>query len=280
MVIDPLSVFLDGIKNKNTRSGYKTDISQFLNFYDAALEKLEYSDIEKYVEHLKHQNLKAQTMNRKLTALKKYLRHLNIGVYDEIECVKVQQKQWLEEAKTITSSEYRRLLNQAEQANDLFAVAVITTLASTGCRVSELISIKGTAYRSGETEIIGKGNKARWLFVSQEAIEAIDLYRKKRGHKDNDFIFINDKNAKPVARQKINEVLSVYGGKARIKKTKTHPHAFRHMVGMTLVESDMPIDRVATILGHNNINTTMIYTKISKTDLKTEMQSKLRKAYG
>lgn len=246
---------------KNTLDGYTTDLKQFGLYNSKDLEKINGGDIEAYINHLLGKGYKPKTINRKLVSLKKYLVYLNAhkglknNVSAYIEGIKVQDNQYLDEAKVINNSEYKRILNQAKLENDYKAVAIMVTLAHTGVRVSELIQIKGTQYKSGDLTVRGKGRKFRNVSISSEVIEAIDDYRRHRKHTESDYVFINDQNNNVISRQEINKIISHYGGKARIKKTKTHPHAFRHMVGFTLTHSGLAIQEVANVLGHGNVNT-------------------------
>jgi len=271
---------------KNTLEGYKTDLKQFDSYNTKALESLDSDDIEAYIAYLLSKGYKAKTINRKLVSLKKYLLYLNAAgklknnVAAYIEGIKLQDEQYLDEERVINSNEYKRLLNQAEIAKDLRAVALIVTLAHTGMRISEVIQLKGAQYKTGEVTVRAKGRKFRNVMITNEAIEAINNYRKERKHSNDDYIFINVRNSNQISRQEANKIISFYGGKARIKKTKTHPHAFRHLAGYTLTKAGLPIDQVATMLGHGNINTTKIYSKESKSELKRKSENAFAKAYA
>lgn len=279
--------YLQTIKNKNTRQSHQAGLKTFFNWFKGNLDDCTFETFEAYKDYLINQNYKAQSINLKLIAIKKYMKFLHIEnkiqnkAFEKIELIKINQKQWLDEATSITANEYKRLLAQAEKANDLQAIAIMKTLACTGCRVSELIKMKGLEYKNGDYEIkLGKGGKSRIVFVNNEAIEAINDYRRKRGHEENDYIFMNKFNRNHIARQEVNKLISKYGGLAKIKKTKTHPHAFRHMVGFNLIAQGVPIDQVSKYLGHTNVNTTAIYTKVTKSDLKLKIENAFNRAWG
>lgn len=284
-VLDGLEDFLNDSRKKlseNTLQGYQIDIKQFSEFYTGDLNALKTKDIERYQKYLE-KTYKPKTTNRKLFSLKKYLMHLNKKAYIEntayleIEAVKIQDEGFLDENRVVNNNECKRLINKAKEHQDKRAVAIMTTLAFTGLRVSELLSLECFDYRTGEIIITGKGAKKRVVFIADEVIQAIDEYVAERGHKKGDYIFINQRNKNQMPRQRINEIISHYGGQAKILKSKTHPHAFRHMVGVTLIKK-MPIEEVRAMLGHSNITTTQIYTKPSGTELKRKSQSALREA--
>ena len=278
-----LDEFLEAKNNlvKNTLSSYKTDLKQFSMFYKKDISELDSEDIESYITYLLGKGFKAKTINRKLTSLRKYIEYLNgsnkldnkVSLY--IEGIKVQEDYFIDPDKIININEFNRIAAQAKKANDKRALAIIYTLGYTGVRVMELLQFHAFQYRNGEVTVRGKGRKFRNIPIAEEVIYYIDEYVKERKHKSGDFIFINERNNNVMPRQEINKIIKNYAGQARIKKTKAYPHAFRHLFCLTL-SKDMPLDEVAALAGHSNINTTRIYTKRTKEELKRSLKNSLK----
>ncbi|MCG8541233.1 MAG: tyrosine-type recombinase/integrase [Clostridia bacterium] len=278
-----LDEFLEAKNNlvKNTLSSYKTDLKQFSMFYKKDISKLDSEDIESYITYLLSKGFKAKTINRKLTSIRRYVEYLNgnnkienrISLY--IEGIRVQEEYFIEPDKIINISEFNRIVTQVKKVNDKRALAILYTLAFTGVRVSELLQLHTFQYRTGEITVRGKGRKFRNIPIGEEAIYYIDEYTKQRRHKAGEPIFINERNNNVMSRQEINKIIKHYAGQARIKKTKAYPHAFRHLFCLTL-SKDMPLDEVAALAGHSNINTTRIYTKRTKEELKRSLKNSLK----
>ncbi|WP_432408547.1 tyrosine-type recombinase/integrase [Wukongibacter sp. M2B1] len=283
MNLEHLDEFLEAKNNlvKNTLSSYKTDLKQFSMFYKKDISELDSEDIESYITYLLGKGFKAKTINRKLTSLRRYVEYLNgsnklenkVALY--IEGIKVQEDYYIDPDKIININEFNRIAAQAKKANDKRAIAIIYTLGYTGVRVSELLQLHTFQYKTGEVTVRGKGRKFRNVPIAEELIYHIDEYVKERRHKAGEPIFMNERNNKVMSRQEINKIIKRYAGQARIKKTKVYPHAFRHLFCLTL-SKDMPLDEVAALVGHSNINTTRIYTKRTKEELKRSLKNSLK----
>lgn len=171
--------------------------------------------------------------------------------------------------------------------------AIVETLASTWCRVSELVGIRIDAIEGNKILVKGKGAKERYCFLNARAKLAIQVYLAER--KDtNPYLF-------PKARYTVNAAEKYTKGKHRgeawnwymdpemvdekdpsdkgtvesiIRKigkragvTNCHPHRFRRTGATLALRSGMPIQTVSKLLGHNSIETTQIYLDVSDDEL-------------
>ncbi|SHK46395.1 tyrosine-type recombinase/integrase [Tepidibacter formicigenes] len=261
-------------KSKHTVSYYITDIKQFdrfIKFKD--IEEIKNIDIEEYKSNLLcEKSLKPKTINRKLLSFKKYLEWINENEKIDlikilkIKLIKIQRQDYLEEMLEI--SDFERLVRMAEREKDTRAIAIFNTLYLTGMRVSELLQLKVSDITNDYITIIGKGEKSRDIFVIDELKEYLKDYIRDRKPPIGGFLFINQNNNNVMSRQSVDDLIKKYAGIAKVKLTKAHAHNFRHLAGLRMIEEGLTIDEVADVLGHGNINTTRIYTRKTKKELR------------
>lgn len=150
--------------------------------------------------------------------------------------------------------------------------AVFEMLYSSGCRVSELVSIKISDFAGNYSSVIvkGKGSKYRKVFFEDDAQNALKLYLKDRNLRfpnlNEDILFLNQKG-KPLTTQGVWYILNRYSG---AEGTGRHisPHTFRHTFATALLTNGADIRLVQEMLGHSSISTTQRYTHITTERLK------------
>ena len=144
--------------------------------------------------------------------------------------------------------------------------AIVTFLLSTGCRISEVCGLNrgDIDFRNLECTVLGKGNKERTVYLND--IAAMQLSEYLNGRHDNcDALFIGkgtDRLHPGGIRKRLNELAE----KAGVQNV--HPHRFRRTLATNLITHGMPIQEVASILGHENIDTTMTYVYLDKMGVK------------
>lgn len=152
--------------------------------------------------------------------------------------------------------------------NDLKRLALINFLYSTGCRVSEVcsVNIKDLDFNNKQVIVLGKGNKERKVYLTEEACESLQKYLTTR--KDgNEALFINSQKNR-IAPGGIRWILHDIENKTGIENI--HPHKFRRTLATNLLDNGMAIQDVSKILGHANIGITQQY--YYHTDKKVEQE--------
>jgi len=141
--------------------------------------------------------------------------------------------------------------------------AIIETLYATGVRVSELLNIREVDIK-WETKLIwirkGKGCKERYVLFTTECAERLKAYLATR-NEESPYLFCN-KRGKHLSQTWVQTVLKSYAHNANLV-SKVTPHTLRHTFAAHLAEKDMPHCYIQELLGHADINTTRIYTKLS-----------------
>ena len=155
--------------------------------------------------------------------------------------------------------------DHAENSRDL---AMIDLLASTGMRVGELVQLnrEDIDFENRECIVFGKGDKERKVYFDARAKIHLQNYLAERSD-DDPALFVT--LLKPYDRLKISGVeirLRELGRKLNIPKV--HPHKFRRTLATMAIDKGMPIEQVQHLLGHQSIDTTMVYAQVSQSNVK------------
>ena len=145
--------------------------------------------------------------------------------------------------------------------------AMLYFLLSTGCRISEICGLnkEDIDFQALECTVLGKGNKERTVFIDD--ITAMMLKRYIAGRKDSSDALFTGKGSDRMTPGGVRFRLKTIAEKAGVQNV--HPHRFRRTLATSLIDRGMPIQEVASILGHDNINTTMTYVYINKENVKS-----------
>lgn len=165
--------------------------------------------------------------------------------------------------KPYTAMDIEKLKECCESSRDK---AIISILLSTGCRISEICSLNRSDVDLVNKEIIvlGKGNKERTVFIDDVTVMMLQRYLDDRND-DCEALFIG-KGTERLKPGGIRKLLHNVADKAGVEDT--HPHRFRRTLATNLIDHGMPIQEVASILGHEKLDTTMKYVYLSKNNVK------------
>ena len=269
---------------------YRIDLTQFAALFESEAEPLTKACISQYIQAL-HQQYKPKTAKRKIACLRAFVNYLE---FDEqidinpIDKIRLEFREPITLPKSLPLKTIGRLLRAAHQAVDakqsefqrkmrMRNVAVLELLFATGLRVSELCSLrpKDIDLKSGFVKVWGKGAKERIVFISNvEALAALRQYESafSRQIKSTGWFFIN-RLGKRLMEQSVREMIDSYATLAKISEHVT-PHMIRHSFATLMLEEDVDIRYIQSILGHSSITTTQIYTHISLNKQKSIMQKK------
>lgn len=255
---------------------------------DFEVEKIDESIIRNFRLYISNQyknphkgDLKRQTQNYFLVALRSFLRFLIKKKYavippEVIELGKMQDRT----IKFLLPDELERLFSAIDitETQGLRDRAILELLFSTGLRVSELAGLNRDQINldAGEFGVIGKGGKARVVFLSKKAIEALDNYTKQRTDPYRPLFIrysgpkaeegLTDEKSRLSVRS-IERMIDKYRKKAGIL-FRIGPHVLRHSYATDLLQHGADLRSVQEMLGHKNISTTQIYTHVTNLRLK------------
>lgn len=260
------NIEVKGIRSISTVRNYKMYLYKFLDFTgNIALADLNIETVDRWHKHLLDKGLSQKTCGFYLIGIRSFLKWMvqrNIKppiLSEQIEVPKTHRI-----LKDIPSvDEIRRLLVAANLRfkKNWRDRAILEMLISSGLRVSELISIKTDEvdFTNNRITIVGKGEKERLVFFSQNASDLIRKYLENRKH-DSPFLFTQRKNgnSNPVTPRLIQRVIKKYSKMAGIK-TNIYPHLLRHFYACYLLEKGVDLFSIKELLGHSSIQTTNIY---------------------
>lgn len=140
--------------------------------------------------------------------------------------------------------------------------AMVALFYATGMRVSELVGLNKAHIRWEERRItvLGKGNKKREVPVSPTALNALKRYLQTRTD-DNPAVFVNG-TGKRISKRTVQRYISNAGKRANITRIPVSCHKLRHSFATHFVNNGMSIDKIKKWMGHESINTTMIYAEL------------------
>jgi site-specific recombinase XerD len=145
--------------------------------------------------------------------------------------------------------------------------ALIEMLLSTGVRVSELTSMKVEDVNMSDLSVHvvhGKGAKERMTYMTPVAAKHLLAYLHSR-KEDSDVLFCNMYHER-LRSGGVNRILNTIGKRAGVENV--HPHRFRRTFATNLARRGMEIQEIQKLLGHSNINTTMIYVSTDDTKVR------------
>ena len=260
-----------GGRSEKTMQKYALDIRNMLQFFDGKdLKEITTNEIRYYLawykENRKVTNTTLENMRLTFVALFGWLENEDYIAKSPMRKIPPIKKDTQPE-KAFTQDEIEKLKFGAENIRDK---AIITFLASTCCRVSELCgaNIADVDFQKREVLVHGKGNKDRIVYLDEIANYYLKEYLNSRKDR-NEALFITSKGAiERVKKNSIERLFARLGKKTGIENV--HPHRFRSSQITNLLRKGMSIQLVQNLAGHSQINTTERYNKLDRTLVKNE----------
>lgn len=260
-----------------TIEAYLRDVAEYLDFFSFDdISEILYYDALEFLSYLYDCGLAKSSQARKISSLKVFYRfllqqkYITDNFFSKIELPKKEQK-------LVDIIEYDTLIKFLDSFGsstlDLRNKAIFELLYAAGLRVSELVGIKVADLQlNGLTlQVLGKGDKYRQVYFNEITKESLEAYLKKGRpellqNKQSEYLFIN-KNGEHLTQRGIQFILKDKWQKV-IEYQNINPHQFRHTFATHLLENGMDLRILQELLGHENLSTTQVYTKVSKKRLK------------
>ncbi len=147
---------------------------------------------------------------------------------------------------------------------------ILVLFLNCGLRVSELVALNLDSIQEDSLKVVGKGNKERVLYLNPACKDAIDAYlnvRLKPNDADKHALFIS-RNRNRINVQTVKWLVKKYLTAAGLDTTKLSTHKLRHTAATLMYQNGVDIRTLQTVLGHEQVNTTMIYTHIENQDVR------------
>jgi len=302
--------YLAGVRSLSPRtvSSYRHDLQLFDDFLEVTPLEASVTEIRLFMARLGSEQYEPSSMNRLLASIRGFYRYaVHFSLRKDNPAISVRNLKtpkklpsflFPDEAQSFCASPVQG--NKAGQDNPCAGVAsaagsanavaaantialwplrdtaLLTLMYSTGCRVSEIASIRMQDFTSDFSSAIvrGKGNKERKVFLSKDAKKTLSDYLPERESKlahmqERDFsqkyLFISQRG-NPLSVRGIQYIVSRYSDGTL--KRHLSPHALRHTFATTLVTRGADIRIVQELLGHSSISTTQRYTHVTEERIK------------
>ena len=259
---------VEGCSDK-TLHYYETSISNALTSINKPVKQITTDDLRLYLDTYQQRNnagkVTIDNVRRVLSSFFSWLEDEDYILKSPVRRIhKVKTGKTVKETYSDEALEIMR--DHAENIRDL---AMIDLLASTGMRVGELVQLNrgDIDFENRECIVFGKGDKERKVYFDARAKIHLQNYLTERAD-DNPALFVT--LLSPFNRLKISGVeirLRELGRKLNIPKV--HPHKFRRTLATMAIDKGMPIEQVQHLLGHQSIDTTMVYAQVSQSNVKT-----------
>jgi integrase/recombinase XerC len=285
---EPYSIhdFLDYLRfqkrySENTIISYQNDLNSFFEFlfleYKITdLKEITASIVRTWLASLKENKCSSKTVNRKISSLKSFfkyqlkIKNLSISPVAAIASLKVSRKlpSFIQEKDLNSLLKHDYFPGTFAGKTDFL---IFEILYQTGIRRNELIQLKESDVDKslGMIKVLGKGNKERFIPVSNQLLNIIDEYileKRKELSEVEDFLLVNKKGEKLDPKYIYNVV------KENLSRVSTNerksPHILRHTFATHLTNNGAEINAIKELLGHSSLAATQIYTNNSIEKLK------------
>jgi len=213
------------------------------------------------------------TRARKLSAIKSFYKYLTVRTKQlsenpvaDLEYPKLRKSL----PKYLTLEQSAKLLSCVSGVNEKRDYAILMLFLNCGIRRSELVGLNIADVYDDRIRVIGKGNKERFVYFGAACRKAINAYMVERNKKiltDNRALF-GSRNGNRISVTAVHRLVDKALLQAGLDPTQFSAHKLRHTAATMMLSGGVDVKTVQEVLGHENLNTTQIYTHIENTELK------------
>ena len=271
----------------DTLRNYVSDLRQFAAWYEATMaagqetmtpfcpQEITTPTITRYRDYLQHRcGLKPATVNRTLISIKRYCAWAVAG--EQISRNPGQGVKLVGEAAPgmhhMSDTDEAALVKVVTAAGSVRDQTLIVLMLHTGLRVHEVCQLKREHLtlnkRSGSLQVHGKRNKYREVPLNLTARTALATYLVVLPP-GSGCLFPSEKTDGPLTERGVGYLIKKYLRQADLPAVR--PHDLRHRFGYRMAQV-VPLHRLAQIMGHDSLDTTMLYIKATKADLQQAVE--------
>jgi integrase/recombinase XerC len=283
---EKIEAYLDYLRtvrgvSPRTMDAYSRDLQRFAQYcanHHIPLEGASPYEVQSFIADLSAEGVAAVSINRALSSVRGFFRYLyRFKFRSDDPTADLRNLKSPKQLPTfLWEGEMAHFAELPDTAGILWPErdkALIMVMYSAGLRISEVANLKIQDLEGDLSSawVVGKGDKERQVFFSDEGREALALYltsRASRIHQDKatDRLFIN-RNGGPLSVPGIRWIISKYAERSGLDKP-IHPHSLRHSFATHLVNAGCDVRMVQELLGHSSLSTTQRYTHVDMEGLK------------
>lgn len=262
---------IDGA-SPSTLEHYEGVLRLFLKHVRLDFNDVTTDDIRLYVGSLSAKGLKDSSIQAHIAVLRNFFNwmynegRIKQNPMNKIKSLKIDRKQ---ARHSLSPEEIERIRDACKTYKEK---ALVEFLVSSGCRLSECISIlvKDVDWINRSVQVVGKGKKRRTVYFSVRAKLMLEAYLKER----RGGIYLFSSSRSPYGQ------LSESGVQCEVRKigdrsglpVRIHPHIFRHTFATSALNSGMDIAVIQALLGHEDLSTTQIYAEMSQSTVRYQYE--------
>lgn len=260
---------IEGLSDQ-TLKAYDMCLTHFFRNISKPLELVTANDIRIYLyEYQKTRGISNRTLDGKRLILNTFLdwcraeKYIQENPCEQIKPIKYERK----EREPLTSIELELVRDACVTKRER---AIIEVFYSTGCRVSELVNLKisDIDFQNGEVHLFGKGKKHRTSYLNAKAEVALKKYMWSERKGNSNAVFTGNRSPyNPLRKTSIEQIVRRIGERSGIER-RVYPHLIRHTTATDALDRGMNVAEIQKILGHEKLDTTMIYAKICQDSVK------------
>ena len=210
---------------------------------------------------------------RKLSAIKSFYKYLTVRTKQlqenpvaDLEYPKLRKSL----PKYLTMEQSAAILRSVSGQNQVRDYAILMIFLNCGIRRSELVGLNLSDVYEDRLRVVGKGNKERFVYFGNACRKAIDAYlieRNKKVLSDNRALF-GSRDGNRISVTAVHRLVKKALLEAGLDATQFSAHKLRHTAATMMLSGGVDVKTVQEVLGHENLNTTQIYTHIENSELK------------
>lgn len=242
-----------------------TDIYDFLSYL--ANDRVIYED-----SFSEAKGISSVSRARKLSAIKSFYKYLTVRT-KQLDENPVQDLEYPKLRKSLprylTLEQSTKLLRSVDGPNKNRDFAILMIFLNCGIRRSELVNLNISDIYEDRIRVIGKGNKERVVYMGSSCKAAIDTYLIERNQivlSDNRALF-GSRDHNRISVSAVHRLVKKHVLEAGLDPNKLSAHKLRHTAATLMLQNGVDVKTVQEVLGHENLNTTQIYTHIENTEL-------------
>ena len=268
--------------NRSTTKHYSSDLKIFSQFTKRVDPKeITPKMIDDFVQQQSQAGLKGSTINRRLASLSSFYDFLIEEAEDDnwLNPVRWKRhgiKRGHHLPRDVSDETVQRLFAVIDDVRDR---AIFVLMISAGLRVGEVINIQVSDIPNLESTILGrlrvsgKGDKERITWLTNETLRPIHTWLEQRPQSQANHLFLNQ-HGHPLSVSGVQYRLKQYCQQAAVKVTC---HQLRHTFARRLAEHNMPLDSLAKLLGHHNLQTTQLYIDGANPTVRRDFETAMTK---
>ena len=164
------------------------------------------------------------------------------------------------------------LLDSVDGKNSSRDYCILTLFLNCGLRISELVGLNVTDVRGDQLRVLGKGNKERMLYLNEACQQALQDWITERSMLtlvDQKALFVTLQNRRRISRAAVHKLVKKHLLAAGLDSSQYSAHKLRHTAATLMLQNGVDVRTLQEVLGHDNLNTTQIYTHVDSDDLRT-----------